>query len=206
MNAAESLVAMVTSWLTPTVLFCILNLTVVTIFMTSFLNKLGHHEDNSRPQLVRVPSLVERVMSINNSLSRTENLDSFDSAALYTAPPQEPTHHEKSEAKVEDMILNESVKDIHVTRSRSDTCLKAPTKRVLKKSASEKVFLAEPMGEADRRRPVTVREMTSSNGPDDEAVDAKADDFINRFRQHLKLQRLESILRYNEMINRGLQS
>lgn len=34
-------------------------------------------------------------------------------------------------------------------------------------------------------------------------VDARADDFINRFRQQLKLQRLDSLLRYKEMLNRG---
>ena len=38
---------------------------------------------------------------------------------------------------------------------------------------------------------------------DDEEVDAKADDFINRFKQHLKSQRLDSIIRYKEMIGRG---
>ncbi|XP_022856492.1 uncharacterized protein LOC111377593 [Olea europaea var. sylvestris] len=207
MNAAEFLVVTVTSWLTPTVLFCVLNLTIVTIVITSSLNKLGHHQDNSRPQLVRVPSLLERVKSINLSLYRTQNLEPLDSesAAHYTSPPQEPTDYQKSEAKVDDMNHSESVEDIHVTRSSSETCMKAPAKRVLKKSASEKVFVAETEVEADLRRPVTVRETTYSNGPDDEAVDAKADDFINRFRQQLKLQRLDSILRYREMINRGLQ-
>lgn len=34
-------------------------------------------------------------------------------------------------------------------------------------------------------------------------VDARADDFINRFREQLKLQRLESLMRYRDMLNRG---
>lgn len=34
-------------------------------------------------------------------------------------------------------------------------------------------------------------------------VDARADDFINRFRNQLKMQRLDSIVRYKDMITRG---
>ncbi|CAA2935331.1 Hypothetical predicted protein [Olea europaea subsp. europaea] len=163
MNAAEFLVVTVTSWLTPTVLFCVLNLTIVTIVITSSLNKHGHHQDNSRPQLVRVPSLLERVKSINLSLYRTQNLALFDSesAAHYTAPPQEPTDYQKSEAKVDDINHSESVEDIQVTKSRG-------------------------------------------RGGSAAAGDSERND-VYRFRQQLKLQRLDSILRYQEMINRGLQ-
>ncbi|CAM8939085.1 unnamed protein product [Rhodiola kirilowii] len=39
---------------------------------------------------------------------------------------------------------------------------------------------------------------------EDEEVDSKADDFINKFKQQLKLQRLDSILRYKEMLGRGV--
>ncbi|XP_052140006.1 pathogen-associated molecular patterns-induced protein A70-like [Oryza glaberrima] len=35
------------------------------------------------------------------------------------------------------------------------------------------------------------------------SVDARADDFINKFREQLQLQRLNSLLNYNEMLNRG---
>ncbi|KAL2501278.1 hypothetical protein Fot_35132 [Forsythia ovata] len=205
-NAGESMLggsmwASVTSCLTPTVLFCILNLTIATIFITSSLkkhHKLGDDEDNSPPQLVRVPSFLERVKSINLSLYHSEQPHSFDSTSHLTTPSQEPTHQKKSEY----------VEESHVTRSRSDTCVKVPaTKptRVLKKSASEKVYIPGPEEEEERRRPATVRETTSCD-VEDEAVDAKADDFINRFRQQLKLQRLDSILRYREMLNKGLRS
>jgi hypothetical protein len=34
-------------------------------------------------------------------------------------------------------------------------------------------------------------------------VDERADDFINKFRQQLQLQRLNSLLNYKEMLNRG---
>uniref|UniRef100_A0A0E0JN43 DUF4408 domain-containing protein n=1 Tax=Oryza punctata TaxID=4537 RepID=A0A0E0JN43_ORYPU len=35
------------------------------------------------------------------------------------------------------------------------------------------------------------------------SVDARADDFINKFREQLQLQRLNSLLNYKEMLNRG---
>jgi hypothetical protein len=38
---------------------------------------------------------------------------------------------------------------------------------------------------------------------EDELVDSKADDFINKFKQQLKLQRIDSIMRYKDMINKG---
>ncbi|XP_072995522.1 uncharacterized protein [Typha latifolia] len=44
---------------------------------------------------------------------------------------------------------------------------------------------------------------SSAFAGEDEEVDARADDFINRFKQQLKLQRLNSLLNYTEMLNRG---
>jgi hypothetical protein len=48
-----------------------------------------------------------------------------------------------------------------------------------------------------------VKEGKTSTEFDDTEVDAKADDFINRFKQQLKLQRMNSIMKYKEMITRG---
>lgn len=50
----------------------------------------------------------------------------------------------------------------------------------------------------ERRRPASAREGTGKiNGRADEEVDARADDFINKFKHQLKLQRMESITRQN---------
>ncbi|CAI9782661.1 unnamed protein product [Fraxinus pennsylvanica] len=196
-NAAESMVATLKSCLTPTVIFCILNLTIAIIYITSSLNRhhiLGDHEDNSRPQLVQVPPLFERVDSINLPIYRSEQPDRFDDATA----PREPTHQQKYEAEKEDVKRCLYVEENHVTRSTSEPCVKAPVKRVLKKSASEKVYVAEPEAEADRQWPATAREMKNLRETvyydENEDVDAKADDFINRFRQQLKLQSVDSIL------------
>ncbi|KVH89906.1 uncharacterized protein LOC112522050 [Cynara cardunculus var. scolymus] len=101
----------------------------------------------------------------------------------------------------------------HVNRTKSDTLpasgeipVKLPVK--MKKSASLKSafshFEEEKIVEA--RRPATVRERRSASRAteeDDVEVDAKADDFINKFKHQLKLQRLDSIIRYKDMVHRG---
>ncbi|CAK9143687.1 unnamed protein product [Ilex paraguariensis] len=100
--------------------------------------------------------------------------------------------------------------DSHVSRTKSDTKpasgevpARLPAK--MRKSASLKSafghFEEEEIVEA--RRPATVKERSARVTEDDDEVDAKADDFINRFKQQLKLQRLDSILRYKDMIGRG---
>ncbi|KAI4376988.1 hypothetical protein MLD38_014687 [Melastoma candidum] len=55
----------------------------------------------------------------------------------------------------------------------------------------------EVMELVEKRRPVTVREGKGKSGGDEE-VDAKADDFINRFKQQLKLQRMDSLARQKD--------
>lgn len=48
----------------------------------------------------------------------------------------------------------------------------------------------------EAKRLTTVREKRSAKDEADEEVYAKADDFINRFKQQLKLQRLDSVISY----------
>ncbi|KAL2317920.1 hypothetical protein Fmac_031796 [Flemingia macrophylla] len=100
----------------------------------------------------------------------------------------------------------------HFSRSQSDTkpaSGEPPVKlpRKMKKSASSKSAFSHFKEDdiVETRRPATVREgvAAAAADADDHEVDAKADDFINRFKQQLKLQRLDSIMRYKEMIGRG---
>ena len=95
-------------------------------------------------------------------------------------------------------------------RSKSES--KKPVKKKKKatgkmtKSASEKSGFgfheeAETVESVERRRPDTTRvEGSTSFGDGEDGVDEKASDFINKFKQQLKLQRLDSILRYKEML------
>ncbi|KAA8534834.1 hypothetical protein F0562_029724 [Nyssa sinensis] len=185
----------ITSWSTPAVLFCFLNLMIGTIYVTSnfkIQNKQqqyqSHEEDDvlQNHQLVRAPSLLQRVKSINLSLYRSEHPDPLQPATHHTDPPA----------------------DDHLTRSLSEPTIETPAKvRVkMKKSASEKMVVPslEDLEATERQRPATVRERKTkgnemASSGEDEEVDAKADDFINRFRQQLKLQRLDSI---KEMFSR----
>lgn len=106
------------------------------------------------------------------------------------------------------------LKGSSVSRSKSDTkpasgeILKKLPKK-MKKSASSKSafnhFKEEDIVEVEARRPATAKEVGNAKvtQADDEGVDAKADDFIFKFKQQLKLQRIDSILRYKETVNRG---
>ncbi|RLN25644.1 uncharacterized protein C2845_PM07G20610 [Panicum miliaceum] len=59
-----------------------------------------------------------------------------------------------------------------------------------------------PRAAPARRAQLAVREEEDAAAA--VSVDARADDFINKFRQQLQLQRLNSLLNYKEMLNRGL--
>ncbi|XP_073032099.1 pathogen-associated molecular patterns-induced protein A70-like [Primulina eburnea] len=191
MNGVE----LVASWLTPAVLFCVLNLMIGTIFVIS-VRKPRNNPQNAREndavspqQFVRVTSFFERVSSIKLSFSRSENRDTV---------PASTVHHEDIPNRDQARQSPEG-NDFHVRRSKSDTGAKASASApavAMKKSASEKVQTAE-----EGWKILEKREELRRTG--DDAVDAKADDFINRFRQQLKMQRLDSLLRYKEILKRG---
>eukprot|EP00261_Vitis_vinifera_P038150 XP_019079393.1 PREDICTED: disease resistance protein At4g27190 isoform X4 [Vitis vinifera] len=80
-------------------------------------------------------------------------------------------------------------------QSGSGGFIKAPAFEAT--TASKKMKLPANMREGNAKATV------AKGDDDDEEVDAKADDFINKFKQQLKLQRLDSTIRYKEMIGRG---
>ncbi|XP_019437021.1 PREDICTED: ubiquitin carboxyl-terminal hydrolase 36-like isoform X2 [Lupinus angustifolius] len=91
----------------------------------------------------------------------------------------------------------------YIARTQSDTkptsgevTVKLPKK--MKKSASSKSAFSHFKEDevVESRRPATMREKKASGSAEEDVeVDAKADDFINKFKQQLKLQRLDSIMR-----------
>ncbi|XP_042004599.1 pathogen-associated molecular patterns-induced protein A70-like [Salvia splendens] len=109
-----------------------------------------------------------------------------------------------------DEVYSQLNKDAtHFNRTKSDTKpaggeIPAKLAAKMRKSASVKsAFNHFEEGDImEARRPATVREGRAAVA-DEGGVDAKADDFINRFKQQLKLQRLDSIIRYKDMIGRG---
>ncbi|KAI3687351.1 hypothetical protein L1987_81046 [Smallanthus sonchifolius] len=240
-----SIHASMTSWLTPTVLFILLNLMIATILFTSnFPNKLPtekqqNHNNSVQSQLPRSPSILHRLKSLNlyphisepepepetepSSLTIYHQQPPLEIAAtqyVYTHPfdfdptrienenppaPEQCTDFVESHEEDDDL---ESLDEIYskitggnVNRTKSDTLpasgelpVKLPAK--MKKSASLKSAFShfEEDKIVEARRPATVRERRSAAGDDDVEVDAKADDFINKFKHQLKLQRMDSII------------
>ncbi|XP_057799821.1 pathogen-associated molecular patterns-induced protein A70-like [Salvia miltiorrhiza] len=247
---SSSLWASMNSWLTPTVLFLLLNLMIATIAFTSHFSK--KNPSPAAAALARSPSLLHRLKSFNNlysspppppsSLHHKQIPDSDAHATHYFFPPQEtpisaaqtapeiPAHfdshqkapifadfeeaHEAEMAAAEenldksmDEVYNQ-LADSHFSRTKSDTKptggeIPAKLAAKMRKSASVKSpFNHFEEGDiVEARRPATARPPPSAAA--DDGVDAKADDFINRFKQQLKLQRLDSIIRYKDMIGRG---
>ncbi|GAV78488.1 DUF761 domain-containing protein/DUF4408 domain-containing protein [Cephalotus follicularis] len=218
------------SWLTPTSLFLILNLVIGTIFITSRFTS-HNRPQHDQHQLHRPPSLLDRVKSINFSLYKFPSTDMNHLQYPQPPEPEEPTNQveppltrasfllERVKSRVKSINLISSLyisnppnpepethtaepdpDPDHVKRTKSE--MKPGPERIvipkMKKSASEKSVMVgmeeEYVETVERRRPETVRtEKRTSLG--DQGVDAKADDFINRFKQQLKLQRLDSLLR-----------
>lgn len=137
-------------------------------------------ETAPQPQVSRTPSLLERVKSIKLSFHRSDPLPSESTGG---GP-------DRDGGPGEEMMPESEGKRAPTTRSKK-----------LKKSMSEKEAFGpgEDADAVESRRPQTMRETKSEtmSFEDDEEVDAKADDFINRFKQQLKLQRLDSLLRYS---------
>ncbi|KAJ4957613.1 hypothetical protein NE237_024724 [Protea cynaroides] len=229
-ESLPSIWASVYSWFTPTVFFVLLNLMIGTIAISSGLGtKKNQAKDGKQPQLTRAPSVLERIKSINLYRYRSEEVNPFPSVTTTLQPLEHQTmeQHDQEEEELQDQQednldhlhqdheFEEQDNEYHVTRTKSDMKpasgempVKLPKK--MRKSASSKSAFGHFEEEeiVDRRRPSTVKEGKSRAselqhfGEDDE-VDTKADDFINKFKQQLKLQRLDSILRYKEMLGRG---
>ncbi|KAK4796600.1 hypothetical protein SAY86_028926 [Trapa natans] len=123
---------------------------------------------------------------------------------------EEPNRSEEQSTLDE---IYSQLKDNRVGKSKSHTkpaSGEVPIKlsKKIKKSASAKSAFAhfEEDDIVEKLLPVTTREYKTKVSDEEEEgegeVDAKADDFINRFKQQLRLQRLESIARYKDMVNR----
>uniref|UniRef100_A0A6V7QSJ3 DUF4408 domain-containing protein n=1 Tax=Ananas comosus var. bracteatus TaxID=296719 RepID=A0A6V7QSJ3_ANACO len=195
--------AWVSGWLTPTGLFVLLNLVIGTIAVT---NRAHRHRDRpaaaaaeggARP-LSRTSSafVLERLRSFGLYRFRSGDfpLDYIPSSAAEHAAEPGPDRIVENLSEVEE-------ERHHFGRSRSESRVPASAAEVegagrMKKSASASSAFAKFEEERVVRRRAAVEE-------EEEEVNARADDFINRFRQQLKLQRLNSLLNYKEMLNRG---
>lgn len=230
MEALPQMWAAMFGWFTPTVLFVLLNVMIVTIAVTSGMRQ----NNNTNKELRRNPSLLYRLSSFNFSKSRSEEITDFekiqeeeekvpeekmpDNVAVEeekTRPKMAKERKSKVEAQAGETSQKTQKKKLSngLGRSKSDTdptgdLRPPPLPQKLKKSGT----FESPFSHFDSQAlsvleatPEAVNTVESDdNTPEDaEEVNAKADDFINKFKQQLKLQRIESIVRYKDMINRG---
>lgn len=187
---------------------------------THFTSHYAHEHEQPSPQLTRSPSMLQRLKSITlysylSQESTTTSHKTQEEDTHYT-PPQERHEEPADEAKTEqeeddddehihdqEQTLDEiygQLKGSHVSRAKSDTkpaSGEIPNKlpKKMKKSASSKSAFShfEESDIVEARRPATVREgKARTTEVDDDEVDAKADDFINKFKEQLKLQKLVS--------------
>ncbi|XP_058729358.1 pathogen-associated molecular patterns-induced protein A70-like [Vicia villosa] len=204
----------IATWFAPSPLFILVNLVIGTIALVSCFNAApkikiiqrvksfntrhyyNHQEQTSsitepestQPQLVQIPSIIlKRVVSFNLSLHKLP-------------PPHVKTHYvqpetENSVTKLDPKLVcdsgDEEKREVELKRSVSE------------KECSMTLDWEEEEDEEalERRRPATAmaRSETTTCG-EEEGVDAKADDFINMFKKQLKLQRLNSLIRYRNTL------
>lgn len=134
---------------------------------------------NSAGQLIRAPSFIERVKSFKISSPFNSGAPSTEPENIDTGRIGKPDHH--------------------AIRSRSEKNSAKNAVVEIKKTRSEIRLPSDDEEDFDSRRPATTRERRNAG---DAGVDAKADDFIIRFRKQLKLQRVESLVRYNDILQR----
>ncbi|XP_050917886.1 pathogen-associated molecular patterns-induced protein A70 [Lathyrus oleraceus] len=154
---------------------------------TSSITKPESGSESTQPQVVQIPSLLKRVVSFNLSLHKL-------------APPHIKTHYVQPEP--ENSSAEQDPKPV------SDSGDEEKSSVELKRSVSEKEcsmtldWEEEEDEEAlERRRPATAMARSETTTcKEDEGVDAKADDFINMFKKQLKLQRLNSLIRYRNTL------
>ncbi|KAL2525622.1 Uncharacterized protein Adt_10676 [Abeliophyllum distichum] len=168
-------------------------------------DNIFHQTHQETPQENQTHQETPQENQTHKEISEENELQSIDE--VYQ------THiSEENELQSEDEVYSQLAGN-HFSRTKSDTVpasggIPARLPAKMKKSASVKSafghFKEDDIVEA--KRPATVREKGSAKitevAPGDDEVDAKADDFINRFKQQLKLQRLDSIIRYKDIIRK----
>ncbi|KAM3325290.1 hypothetical protein P3S67_000415 [Capsicum chacoense] len=191
----------VLSWLTPTILFFILNLMIITILITSTfrnnnINNSDKKQQEGEDQLPRTPSLLQRVRSVNFSFP-----DPFNS-------PLTTHHHTISSPSLFQRIrsINSSSRNPTPFPSLDEQPAAEPDEEDLKCHVTRSQSATPMMMKEEEVETVVHRKkkINKSIGDEEDAVDKKADDFINKFREQLKMQRVHSILKYKEMLNRGI--
>lgn len=189
------------SWFTPTVFFVLLNIVIGTIAISSSLASSPDHQQPAQDDYAHHPAAAAQ-----NNLSRTSSvLHRLKSINLYR---QKTDEIQPTTAFPDPSPAAPPVEEHHFGRSVSDGAAgeqqpKEEPKKMKKWASSKSAWMEPSRNEEEEitgvRRPATMR----AGRVVDESVDARADDFINKFRDQLKLQRLDSFKRFKDMLNRA---
>lgn len=204
-SAIPALLSTVHGWFTPAVLFVVLNIVIGTIAVTSKVAAASGSRDGAaagsgagagaggeKRGLSRVPSMaLDRLRSFN--------LSSF------AAPAPEP-----AVTGVLDLGLDEQIPALETDDEGEPE--HAPMERSMSEEDTETVEARRPATTRDAGRRRTLAAEPEEPAWEEEIeeaaaeVDARADDFINKFRHQLKLQRIDSFIRYRDTLRRGQQA
>jgi hypothetical protein len=201
----------VRAWLTPPVLFVLVNLVIGTIAVMSKLMSATTASGNGgdRRSLMRAPSAAfDRFRCF-----------SFSRLGLPDAAAPDGGEWQRTSLLRSPSVALDRVRGFSFSR-RAPAPATPPAEA--REEAKEQTHIersqSEAAGAPARRRPrarkarVTGREERASDGGQEAAgrrelppaveVDERADDFIRQFREQLRLQRLDSILRYKDTLRR----
>lgn len=197
-EALTSVYGFMASWLTPSYLFLFINLVIGTIAITSRYANPRPRVDS--PQLVRSPSLLHRLMSFNlGSHNKYQPPTTIEETEKETHENPVPQNHDPTRL---DLCRQESPCP-NPDGPTQDKLTRAPS--LIERVMSVKFYRSRSI-EAEKNEPASVSGSGSNVGGNESdhgylgGVDEKADDFIKRFKEQLRLQRLDSILRYRDML------
>ncbi|GKC68277.1 reverse transcriptase domain-containing protein [Tanacetum coccineum] len=162
----------------------------------------GSDQVNITKELTRAPSFLDCVKSFKLTSPFKSDSPSDDTFTSQDEQFDVPSDHDVVEDH-NDASDDSRYNNLYNVSGKSSLNLaKRSTSHLTKSSSEKRVVESVDNGDedVDRRRPATMRESAVAK---DECVNAKADDFIQRFKQQLKLQRLDSLQRFRDMLNRG---
>lgn len=213
-----SIYDIIVSWFTPSCIFLIVNLVIGTIAITSHFATKKKRQLDSPPQLVRSSSFLGRVTSFGLSCCKFEPASA---AATITTPEETQVELVQNQDltrvnRTVSSTLLDRVKSIDLGLNKTEMNGDPGDSTPLIRAPS----LLERLMSGNFRRLDSVKVVEKEKKPEselelkperkfvrgraeEEEVDAKADDFIKRFKQQLRLERLDSILRYRDILHRN---
>lgn len=168
------------------------------------------HQESFQENLETTQAQTDYIFQ--QDLHETQDRMNFEEEKMTHLDFQEVHEQETEKNELQSMVnVYSEVTGSHVIRTKSDTepasgelPVKLPA-RMTKSASFKSAFGHFEEDIVEARRPATAKEKGNSKLAEDNEVDAKADVFINKFKHQLKLQRLDSVIRYKDMIGRGTE-